>query len=182
MSVHMDRSLPNWHINRCPRGRDGVHAPPKTGPNSGQAGVNHWYITFYMDRTPPQIVDLKLQNADSTLQIVDSELQNMDSELQNVDSELQNVDSKLQNVDSEFQNVDLKLQNVDSKLQYIDSKLQTLDLKLQNRAKMAENGRHQASATAERTSPQHTTNPKRRVALWLDSLAERPTSPHWQAT
>ncbi len=67
------------------------------------------------------------------------------------------------------------------KLQNLDSELQTLDSTLQDRAKMAENSRHQGSATAERTGPQHTTNPKRRVALCLDSLAERPTSPHWQA-
>ena len=133
MSVNVNRSLPNWHSNRCPRGRDGVHAPPKTGPNSGPANISHWCITFYIDRTPPQTVVLKLQN-----------------------------------VDSEFQNVDLELQNV-------DSKLQTIDLKLQNRAKMAENSRHQGSATAERINPQHPTNLKRRVALCLDSLTERPT-------
>ena len=152
MSVNVDRSLPNWPINRCPRGRVGVHAPPKPGTSSGHSSVSHWYITFYMGRTPPQIVDLKLQNADSTLQIVDSELRNPDSKLQNVDSELQNVDLKLQDMDSELQYVDSKLQNVESKLQYIDSKLQTLDSKLQNRAKMAENSRHQGSATADRNS------------------------------
>ncbi len=108
MSVNVDRSLPNWPINRCPRGRVGVHAPPKPGPNSGPSSVSYWSITIYIDRTPPQI-DV------------------------------------------------LKLQVIDSKPQDIDSKLQTLDLKLQNRAKMAENSRHQGSATAERNSPQHNT-------------------------
>jgi len=101
----------------------------KDRPNSGHSSISCWCITIYIDRTPPQIVDLKLQN-------VDSELQTLDSELQTLDSELQNWDLKLQNVDS-------KLQNIDSKLQNIDSKLQTLDSTLQNRAKMAENGRYQ---------------------------------------
>ena len=115
----------------------------KDRPNSGYSSVSCWYITIYIDRTPLQIVDLKLQNADSTLQIVDSELRNSDSKLQDLDSELHDVDSELQTLDSELQNWDLKLQNVDSKLQDIDSKLQTLDSTLQNRAKMAENSRHQ---------------------------------------
>jgi chromosome segregation ATPase len=96
---------------------------------------------------------LKLQNADSKIQIVDSELQDSDSELQNSDSELQILDSELQNSDSELQDVDLKLQNLDSELRTLDSKLQMLDSKLQNHVKMAENSRHQGSATAERTSP-----------------------------
>ena len=104
MSVNVDRSLPNWHIDRCPRGREGVHAPPRIGPNSGHSSISPWYITFYMDRTPPQIVDLKLQNADSRLRIVDSELRNSDSTLQYLDSELQTLDSEIQIFDSQLQN------------------------------------------------------------------------------
>jgi division protein CdvB (Snf7/Vps24/ESCRT-III family) len=106
-----------------------------------------------IDETQPQIVDLKLQDADSKLQIVDSELQNSDLKLQNLDSELQNLDLKLQNPDSELQNLDLKLQNFDSKLRMLELKLQDTDSKLQNHVKMAGQTSHHGSATAERNHP-----------------------------
>jgi len=78
-----------------------------------------------IDRTQPQIVELKLKNADSKLQIVDSELQNLD----------------------------LKLQNFESKLRMIELKLQNTDSKLQDHVRMAGQTSHQGSASAERNNP-----------------------------
>ena len=154
------KRMPKRQINRGLCGPDRDYKPLGTNSNLGLMTVTHWYLMTYLRATRLGIVDSEPQNSDSTLQIVNSklqivalELQNSDWMLQIVNSKLQIVNSKLQIVDLKLQNLDLKLQNLDSKLQDIDSKLQTLDSTLQNRAKMAENSRHQGPATAERNSP-----------------------------
>jgi len=131
--------LSKWHINQSPLGRDGLHRLPRTGCSRSQSSINRCHITLYTCETQPQVVNLKLQKADSELQILDPKHQTVDSELQILDSKRRSLDPKLQTVDSELQILDSKLHIVDSKLRTLDSKPQRLDLKLQNHVRMAVN-------------------------------------------
>jgi hypothetical protein len=46
----------------------GLHRPPRTSSSSGYSSVSCCFIRYYICRTQPQIVDLKLQTLDSKLQ------------------------------------------------------------------------------------------------------------------